>query len=69
MCHGYEGKSLYFGSPSKPTYLGTVAASNPWEALHEMRNGHPGAIMPPQRWVPMETIADVLAYAQTLPIK
>lgn len=67
VCHGYEGKSINFGSPSAPKYVGTYAAGNPWETFHKMRNGHAGGIMPSQRWVPMQTLADIAAYAATLP--
>lgn len=44
-CHGPDGRSLDFGSAGEPEYLGTVASENPWEALHKLRNGHPGAVM------------------------
>jgi mono/diheme cytochrome c family protein len=44
-CHGDEGTSLNFGSPSKPEYVGYIANKNPWETVHKILNGHPGAIM------------------------
>ncbi|PIW28133.1 MAG: hypothetical protein COW30_08350 [Rhodospirillales bacterium CG15_BIG_FIL_POST_REV_8_21_14_020_66_15] len=69
VCHGYDGKSINFGSPTKPQFLGAVAVNNPWEAFHKARNGHPGAIMPSLRWAPLESIADILSYAQTLPVE
>jgi len=48
-CHGADGQAMNFGSASEPEYLGTVAAENPWEALHKLRNGHPGAVMDRER--------------------
>lgn len=45
-CHGARGRALNFSDdPGKPEYVGTVAADNPWEALHKIRNGQPGAVM------------------------
>lgn len=45
-CHGTRGRALNFSDdPGKPEYVGTVAADNPWEALHKIRNGQPGAVM------------------------
>lgn len=45
-CHGTRGRALNFSDESgKPEYVGTVAADNPWEALHKIRNGQPGAVM------------------------
>ncbi len=46
-CHGEDGANLNFsGDPGKPEFVGTVAANNPWEALHKIRNGQPGSKMP-----------------------
>jgi len=67
VCHGYDGKSINFGSDTEPEYLGTVAEENPAELLHKARNGNPGSIMPAQIWVDIETLVDVAAYARTLP--
>jgi thiosulfate dehydrogenase len=45
-CHGAGGRALNFSDkPDAPEYVGTVAADNPWEALHKIRNGQPGAVM------------------------
>ena len=68
-CHGFDGKSLNFGSEEKPEYLGTIAAGNPWEALHKIRNGQPVIPMPLLRALPMQDSIDILTYAQTLPTK
>lgn len=49
-CHGTRGRALNFSDePGKPEYVGTVAADNPWEALHKIRNGQPGAVMDRRR--------------------
>lgn len=46
VCHGAGGRALNFSDkPDAPEYVGTVAADNPWEALHKIRNGQPGAVM------------------------
>lgn len=44
-CHGEEGNDFNFGDEVEPEYVGTVAAHNPWEALHKILNGHPGSHM------------------------
>jgi thiosulfate dehydrogenase len=44
-CHGTDGKEVNFNNDTKPEYLGTVANKNPWETLHKIRWGHPGAPM------------------------
>jgi thiosulfate dehydrogenase len=45
-CHGPEGNDMNFSRDANdPEYLGTVASKNPWEAIHKLRNGHPGAFM------------------------
>lgn len=69
-CHGEDGKLLNFGSEAEPEYVGTVAG-NPWEAFHKISYGQPGAPMPAgveQGWS-WQDIADIVAYAQTLPAK
>lgn len=44
-CHGDDGRRINFKSRQTPEYLGTIANKNPWEAMHKIRNGHPGAVM------------------------
>lgn len=61
-CHGREGDALATGKA-----IGAVARDNPWEALHKIRNGHPGEAMPALLALEMPFIVDILAYAQTLP--
>jgi thiosulfate dehydrogenase len=68
-CHGVDGKKLNFGSADEPEFVGTIAADNPWEFFHKASFGNPGAPMPAGNalgWT-LEQIADLLAYAQTLP--
>jgi thiosulfate dehydrogenase len=68
-CHGVDGKKINFHDADDPEYIGTVAAGNPWEFFHKASFGQPDAPMPAGLalgWT-MEEIADLLAYAQTLP--
>ena len=45
-CHKQDGRAFNFSSkPGEYEYIGTIANDNPWEALHKLRNGHPGAVM------------------------
>ena len=68
-CHGYDGRLLNWGNDKEPEFVGTAAVKYPEEVLHKIRNGHPGSIMINLRTMPMRATADVLAYAQTLPVK
>ncbi|MEK6223012.1 MAG: c-type cytochrome [Chloroflexota bacterium] len=68
-CHGVDGKKINFGGADDPEYLGTVAAGNPWEFIHKVSFGQPGAPMPIGQalgWT-QEEILDLLSYVQTLP--
>lgn len=70
-CHGADGKLLNFGSAESPEYVGTLALDNPWELLHKIRFGQPGAAMPSgaeQQWS-IQDVIDILSHAQTLPDK
>jgi thiosulfate dehydrogenase len=66
-CHGFDGMAINFKTAKNPEFIGTVAIANPWEALHKIRNGHPGVPMPSLRFLQLQTLVDILAYAQTLP--
>ena len=68
-CHGFDGKAINFKDDKNPEYIGTVASDNPWETLHKIRNGQPGAPMPALRFLPTQILVDILAYSQTLPAK
>ncbi|WP_455210916.1 c-type cytochrome [Kaarinaea lacus] len=64
-CHGDTGEDQMGGHQ-----LGELASSNPWEVLHKVRYGQPGASMYSYIDDPRLTVQqlkDVLAYAQTLP--
>ncbi len=68
-CHGADGTNLNFGSETEPEYVGTLAKDNPWEFVHKVRSGQPGAAMPSaivNGWA-MDDVMDALAHAQTLP--
>lgn len=68
-CHGFDGRALNWGTDAKPGYIGTEANGIPWEVLHKIRNGHPGAAMINLRALPIQDAVDTLTYAQTLPAK
>jgi thiosulfate dehydrogenase len=68
-CHGFDGKELNFGSNEKPEYVGTVGNDNPWEAMHKIRHGQPGQVMPALVALEVQDIVDIVAYTQTLPAK
>ena len=47
--------------------LGKIANDNPWEAFHNMLNGHPNAEMPSLRLLGMDVLVNILTYIQTFP--
>src|SRR3990172_2215829 len=68
-CHGPEGNAVNFASIEEPEFLGLVAGDNPWEFFHKVRFGQPGWPMPSgiaNSWTDQD-VANVLAFAQTLP--
>lgn len=69
VCHGFDGKTMNFGTPEAPEFVGTVARDNPWEFMHKARFGQPGIPMISLITMPDMTIADILALCQTLPAK
>lgn len=42
-CHGDDGRNINVHYGGEPEYIGTVGKKNPWEALHKIRFGQPGA--------------------------
>lgn len=74
-CHGSDGREENFKTKDNPEYVGTIAAKNPWETMHKIRNGHPGAFvmgdpMPNMNGkLSIKEQIDLLSYLQTLPIK
>ena len=67
VCHGFDGKDLNVHDADDPEYVGTVAAGNPWEALHKIRFGQPGVGMVSLGALDIQDQVDILAYTQTLP--
>ncbi|GAB4522058.1 MAG: hypothetical protein Fur0018_03270 [Anaerolineales bacterium] len=68
-CHGQDGTEIMFGDESNPEFVGTIAADNPWEFFNKASFGQPGEHMPSglnMGWT-WQDIADLAAYAQTLP--
>ncbi len=67
-CHGADGKLILFGG--KET-LGFIATDNPWETLHKIQFGQPGAGMPSgvEQQRSVQDAVNIMAYAQTLPTK
>jgi len=64
-CHGADGTAMNFGTPEVPEWVGTIAVQNPWELLHKIRIGQPGAPMP--SWLSTDFdqgAADIGLYAQ-----
>lgn len=68
-CHGFDGRTLNWGTKDEPAYIGTEASQLPHEVLHKIRNSHPGAAMVNLRALPLSDAIDVLAYTQSLPVK
>ena len=62
-CHGVDGAAQH-----EP--LGALSDDNPWEVLHKIRFGHPGAIMPAyadpsnSATLSLDEMSDVIRYAQ-----
>jgi thiosulfate dehydrogenase len=67
ICHAYDGLAQITGQPGDEPSLGAVARRNPWQVLHKIRNGQPGADMPALRAFDLGVALDLLAYLQTLP--
>ena len=68
-CHAFDGRAIDWGDADEPGFVGTEANANPWEVLHKIRNGHPGAEMVSLRAFDFQAAVDVLAYTRTLPEK
>jgi len=68
-CHGPQGNAIAFGSFDDPEFLGNLSNGNPWEFIHKARYGQPGWPMPSTVALGLSdsNVADILAYAQTLP--
>ena len=72
ICHGEDGKMINFMADENGfEFVGTVANEDPYALLHVATVGFPGEPMPAALnlgWSAQD-IADVLAWAQTLPTK
>ena len=74
-CHGSDGRDRNFKNDNNPEYIGTISIKNPWETIHKIRNGHPGAYvmgepMPNMNGkLSLSEQIDLLTYMQSLPIK
>ncbi len=69
VCHGFDGKEINFKTEENPEYIGTVAKNNPWETLHKTRFGQPGVGMVALVALDIDTLVDIVAYSQTLPVE
>ncbi|MBF0382660.1 MAG: c-type cytochrome [Magnetococcales bacterium] len=67
-CHGLDGRKINFNINQGHEYVGNVASENPWEALHKIRNGHPGTKMVSMRALTIQQQIDILTFSQTLPV-
>ncbi len=65
-CHQADGKAYIEGEAGDKPALGWVAQNRPAQALHKIINGVPGADMLSLRFLPEQSLADLLAYVQTL---
>jgi thiosulfate dehydrogenase len=67
ICHDFDGMAWITGDADELTTLGAIAGRDPWRGLHKVMNGQTYADMPAMRAFGLETVLDVLAYAQSLP--
>lgn len=67
ICHDFDGRAWITGDEDELTSLGAIASRDPWRGLHKVMNGQTYADMPAMRAFGLETVLDVLAYAQSLP--
>ncbi|MHA1538141.1 MAG: c-type cytochrome [Alphaproteobacteria bacterium] len=69
VCHGFDGRAINFHDEGNPEFVGTIAREAPWELMHKLMNGQPGAAMPAFGVLPRQLLADIVAHAQSLPAK
>ena len=67
ICHDFDGMAWITGDEDELATLGAIASRDPWRGLHKVMNGQTYADMPAMRVFGLETVLDVLAYAQSLP--
>lgn len=66
-CHGRDGTAFLEAEQGDVPTLGWLSVNKPAQALHKVLNGQPGADMLALRFLGHRTIADLMAYLQTLP--
>ena len=69
ICHDYNGMAWITGDEDGLITLGAIASRDPWRGLHKVMNGQTYADMPAMRAFGLQTVLDVLAYAQSLPVE
>ena len=69
ICHDYDGMAWITSDEDELTTLGAIASRDPWRGLHKVMNGQTYADMPAMRAFGLQTVLDVLAYAQSLPVE
>ncbi len=70
-CHGPEGTAINWNNDAAPQYIGYLALDNPLEFIHKARFGQPGVEKMPSLvdvGISDQEYADLLAYAQSLPV-
>ena len=65
-CHGRNGTEPIVGEKGDRSSLGWIARNRPQQAVHKIRNGVPSADMLSLRFLDLTSIADLLAYLQSL---
>jgi cytochrome c553 len=65
-CHQIDGRRYLNGERGDKSSLGWVVRNRPFQALHKILNGVPGAEMLSLRFLSDTQIADLFAYLQTL---
>ncbi len=69
-CHGVNGQKINFGTASAPNFVAGYGKDNPWGFVHRVQMGVPGTPMPAAfGQLTDKQLQDLLAYAQSLPVK
>jgi len=65
-CHGPQGTAFIYAEEGDEPTLGWVSRHKPYQVLHKIRNGQPGADMLALRFLNLAEVVDLIAYLQTL---
>lgn len=65
-CHQIDGRAYLRGEKGDKPSLGWLSRNRPEQVLHKIMNGFPGTDMLAMRFLDETSIADLLAYLQTL---